>query len=311
MFAKYEFFLASEADGLNLSVLAMLPAEKPYKGVVQLVHGMCENKERYLPFMNFLAENGYVSVIHDHRGHGQSVKDKADLGYMYGGGAKAIVQDIHTVNQKIHEYFPVLPVTLFGHSMGSLAVRAYTAQHDDQIDKLVVCGSPSENPASGVGEFLAKIEGKLRGMKHKSTLLTGIALGSNNNNFKAEGENAWLCTDPEICKAYNASEYCGFLFTDDGFLGLFGLMKGAYDVTGFKCSNPSMPVLFISGEDDPCRGNNELFGKAVKSMRRAGYQRVKGKLYPGMRHEILNEREKEKVFKDVLIFLENRGIFKD
>ena len=119
---KYESSFKSEADGLEISIMAVLPDQKPYRAVIQLVHGMSEHKERYLPFMKFLAKQGYVTVIHDHRGHGKSVKYQQDLGYTYGGGANAMLQDIGTVNRKIHVHFPDLPVILMGHSMGSLAV---------------------------------------------------------------------------------------------------------------------------------------------------------------------------------------------
>ena len=120
---KYESSFKSEADGLEISVMALIPDKKPYRAVVQLVHGMSEHKERYIPFMQYLAKRGYVVVIHDHRGHGKSVKNQDDLGCTYGGGAQAMLQDIRTVNRKIHAYYPELPLILMGHSMGSLAVR--------------------------------------------------------------------------------------------------------------------------------------------------------------------------------------------
>ena len=99
MGAKYEAYIESEADGLDISVLAVVPDETPYKGILQLVHGMSEYKERYLPFMEYMAKKGYVCVIHDHRGHGKSVRALDDLGYMYGGGADAILKDIEVVNR--------------------------------------------------------------------------------------------------------------------------------------------------------------------------------------------------------------------
>ena len=92
---------------------------------------------------------------------------------------------------------------------------------------------------------------------------------------------------------YSDSELCGFTFTDDGYLALFELMKRAYDVKHWHCTRPKMPVLFVSGSDDPCMINVRHFAKAVQDMRRAGYVDVKGKLYPGMRHEILNDRQTE------------------
>lgn len=84
---KYESSFKSEADGLEISVMALIPDKKPYRAVVQLVHGMSEHKERYIPFMQYLAKLGYVVVIHDHRGHGKSVKHQDDLGFTYGGGS--------------------------------------------------------------------------------------------------------------------------------------------------------------------------------------------------------------------------------
>ena len=152
MSRKYESSFVSEADGMNISVMAVLPDEKPYRAMVQIVHGMSEHKERYLPFMEYLAEKGYVTVIHDHRGHGKSVRSKGDLGYMYGGGAEAMLKDIGTVNRDIRERFPELSLILMGHSMGSLAVRAFAGKHDDCMDMLIVCGSPSKNAARPLGK---------------------------------------------------------------------------------------------------------------------------------------------------------------
>ena len=103
-----QYSFPSKADGLVISCLALVPElgrDEKYRGIIQIVHGMSEYKERYLPFMEYMAEHKYVSVIHDHRGHGKSVRDKEDLGYMYGGGADAMLQDIHTVNSLIRADF--------------------------------------------------------------------------------------------------------------------------------------------------------------------------------------------------------------
>lgn len=304
----YENYFDSEADGLQISVMAVLPENQPYRAVVQLVHGMSEYKERYLPFMEYLADQGYVTVIHDHRGHGKSVRDKEDLGYMYGGGADAMLRDMKTVNKIMHEKFPGLPLILFGHSMGSLAVRAFARKYDDCIDMLIVCGSPSNNAARPLGEAIAHIEKAVLGPKHKSSLLETMSFGSYVMKFrKDENCKSWVCSNKEAADAYEASELCGFTFTDDAYLALFRLMKEAYDVKHWNCTKPKMPVLFVSGADDPCLGNVRQFAKAVQAMRTAGYLDVKGKLYPGMRHEILNETEKEKVYHDISAYLKKKG----
>ncbi len=300
---KQEYEIQSKADGLNISVLEMRPEKTP-KAVIQLVHGMSEHKERYIPFMEYLLENGFASVIHDHRGHGKSVKSKEDLGYMYGGGADALLEDIHGINQRIHEQYPNIPVVLFGHSMGSLAVRAYAAVHDQDMDCLIVCGSPSKNPARPIGAALAHIEKKIRGEKHRSRMIEKMSLGSYMKNFKDEKDkNGWICSDPEVVRAYTASDYCGFTFTDEAYLVLFELMKRAYSVRSWKCTAKELPILFISGAKDPCMGNVRGFAHAVQNMRKIGYLNVRGKLYPDMRHEILNEIGKEIVFQDVCTYI--------
>lgn len=309
MSKKYEGSFMSEADGLEISVMCLLPEPgvQP-RAIVQLVHGMCEYKERYLPFMDYLTDNGYITVIHDHRGHGKSVSDKKDLGYMYGGGADAMLKDIQTVNAEIRRHFPDLPLILFGHSMGSLAVRAFAAEHDKLMDMLIVCGSPSENRVRPLGRAIAQIQGKLLGARHKSRILENLSSGAYALKFKDDkNQNAWICSDPVVYEAYTKSELCGFTFTDDAYIALFDLMKRAYDIHRWKCTKPKMPVLFISGEEDPCLGNVRKFARAVHAMRRAGYLDVRGKLYPGMRHEILNEKGKAKVWHDITIYMRKKG----
>ena len=146
--------IEASSDGLQLAMLISEPAGEP-KGIVQIVHGMCEHKERYVPFMEYLSSHGYICAVHDHRGHGETVRSEEDLGYMYKGGWRALVEDIRLVQNEIKASYPILPYTLFGHSMGSMAVRSFTKRYDDSIDTLFVCGCPSYNPAGGAGRLLA------------------------------------------------------------------------------------------------------------------------------------------------------------
>lgn len=258
--------------------------------------------------MEYLAEQGYVSVIHDHRGHGKSIRGSADLGYMYGGGAEAIVRDIGLVNRKIRAELSGIPLILMGHSMGSLAVRAFVAEHDSCMDMLIVCGSPSYNGAMPLGKAIASVEKAVLGERHRSRLIESISFGPNVWKFRKDKTcTAWICSDPVVAREYETSRLCGFTFTDDAYLALFDLMKRAYDTKHFCCTNPDMPVLFVSGAEDPCLIDVRHFAKAVQAMRSAGYFDVKGKLYPGMRHEILNEKDKYQVYKDIVTYMRRKG----
>lgn len=155
--------IASPSDGLEISILLCGPAIGTPKGIVQIVHGMCEHKERYLPFMEYLAENGFYSIIHDHRGHGESIRSSEDLGYFYEGGWTAIIDDINAVTGRARTEHPELPLILFGHSMGSMAVRSYAKRYDDLISGLIVCGSPSRNSGAGIGKLVARSYASLAG----------------------------------------------------------------------------------------------------------------------------------------------------
>lgn len=298
--------MTSPSDGLEISVLACRPdsiGESGLKGLVQLVHGMCEHKERYIPFMEFLGRNGYAAIIHDHRGHGESVRSSEDLGYFYEGGFMAMIEDIRAVNSMFRKEFPGLPLVLFGHSMGSMAVRSYVKRYDDTADALIVCGSPSYNPGAGFAKFLAKTYSILTGDRHRPSLIQHLAFGSFNKSFgKVSSPNAWVCSDPEIVRKYDSDPLCHFQFTNDGFINLFSLMQDAYDPKGWAMHNPDLPVWFISGSDDPCLVSEKKFRKAVRAMTGVGYRNVASKLYPGMRHEILNETGKEQVWNDILDF---------
>lgn len=155
-------------------------------------------------------------MIHDHRGHGKSVKYQEDLGFTYGGGAEAMLKDIGTVNRKIHGTYPDLPVILMGHSMGSLAVRAFVAQHDSCVDMLIVCGSPSYNTAMPLGVAIAKMEKAVFGPRHRSKLIETMSFGASVAKFRKDKTcTAWICSDPEVAKEYKDRNCADLTFTDD------------------------------------------------------------------------------------------------
>ena len=300
-------FLKSANDDLNLATAFCEPQnsdnQEVPKGIVQIVHGMCEHKERYYPFMEYLCSKGWVCVIHDHRGHGGSVRSAEDLGYMYDGGWDAMIEDIETVRKWSSEKWPSLKRVLLGHSMGSMAVRGYVKRYDSFVDTLIVCGSPSENPMAGAGRLLAKMTAAFsrKGWRHRPQILQKMSFGSFNRPFEDEGYPcAWVCSDKGTLEDYHADPLCQFVFTANGFYNLLGLMKYCYSPKGWAMKNPGMKVRFISGEKDPCRGSDRQHESSVRLMREVGYTDVDSRIFPGMRHEILNEADKALVWGYVL-----------
>lgn len=285
--------ITSLFDELQLSVIFEAPA-KP-KAIMQIVHGMCEHKERYIPFMEYMVSKGFVCVIHDHRGHGESVKQKDDLGYMYDGGWRALIEDVKVVNEWIRSQYPDLKCVLFGHSMGSMVVRSFTKRYGDLIDELFVCGCPSYNPASVIAKWLCGAMVKLGAGHVRPQLVQKLSFDSFNKPFAHEGyPSAWVCSDKAILEEYHHDPYCTYIFTANGFYNLFSLMQDCYSEKGWGMKNPDMPVHFISGAEDPCRISDKDFVKAVDKMKK--HYVVDANLFDAMRHEVLNETKKGEVW---------------
>ncbi len=295
----------SSADGkLSLQILTTLPMGAP-KGVVQIAHGMTEYKERYLPFLHFLSEQGYAAVIHDHRGHGNSILTTEDYGYFYDSTGQEIVRDLYKVSEYAKAIAPQAPLYLFAHSMGTLVARNYLKEHDGAIEKLVLCGPPCNNSGAGAGLALVHVLQKRRGGRCRVSLVDKLVFGGCNRKFtESKVNNRWLCSVPEEVEAYNNDPKCGFLFTLNGFENLLKLMIGCYSEDGWGMEHPELPVLFLGGADDPIIGGGHRFHQQIEFLRARGYQNVSGKLYSGKRHELLHEDIKEIVYQDVLAFLQ-------
>lgn len=288
----------SKVDNLPLDVIVSVPQEP--KAIFQIVHGMCEHKERYFDFIEYLNNEGYIVIIHDHRGHGHSVLSNDDLGYFYEQGAYAIVEDVHQLTTYIKNRFPDLPICLFGHSMGSLIVRNYIHKYDREIDALIVCGSPSKNKLAKLGKLLCRMLSLIKGDKYHSKLLQKMSFGSFNKGFSKP--NAWICSDDRVVDAYNNNPLCSFTFSVNGFYNLLTLMEITYSKINHDV-NHDLPVLFISGKEDPCLVNEKLFNEAVTHLKNQGYRNVNSLLFDKMRHEILNEKEKNKIYETITSFL--------
>ena len=301
------FTLKSRHDGLGISIIAVRP-DGDIRAVLQIAHGMCGSKERYLAFMNFMADRGIACVAHDHRGHGSSILSPDDLGYMYEGGHEALVDDMHIVNEWVADEFSGLPVFMLGHSMGSLALRAYMRKFPSCADGVVICGSPSYFPLSPVFYRVASILCSIGLGHNRPKAIYRVTTDYYNRRFDSEGMLAWICSDPQVRMDFISNPLHNFRLTLNGCRALMGLMLEAYSHKNFDSSLKELPVLFLSGEDDPCMGGPSGLDKAVCAVRDAGCRNVRIKTYPAMRHEILNEIGKERVWQDIYDFMRSELI---
>ena len=294
MITKKNYSFRSK-DGVVIKGICMIP-DKP-AAILQMVHGMNEHKERYIPFMENMAERGYITLMHDNRGHGESVNVSDDIGYCYEDKDVGMVNDIHMANRYIHKEYPELPIILYGHSMGSLAVRAFLKQHDDEIDGLIISGCPSYNGAFPVGKLLVKAMTKIKGNKYQSSFVRNLAVGAFNKPFVSEGiENAWLSTDREVSETFNSDPLCQFTYALNGYETLLNLELTVYCDRDYRVNNPELPIFFFSGKDDPCYISMNKWESAIKRMEKLGYNNVTATMFENMRHEIHNEKDKALIF---------------
>lgn len=296
--------LISQCDGLELNLTEVIPETNTIKGIVQIAHGMAEYGERYISFMEYMANRGYLCVINDHRGHGDSVTDENHLGYFYDETAEYIIEDFHQVTMYIKEKYSQLPLYIFGHSMGTLVVRCYLKKYDAIPQKVILCGAPCSNPAVDVAIGLAKRIEKKKGSQHRSTMMQSLALGMYGKAFAEDGPNGWITSDVQSRQKYEEDNRCGFVFNANGFLNLFLLLKKTFDKKGWQVTNEKLPILFIAGEEDPVIGGVKKFNKTVAFLKNRGYHKVESKLYKKKRHELLNEDIRLQVYKEITDWIE-------
>lgn len=298
--------IKSDYDNLLLGMTVVVPEQK-VKGAVIFSHGMAEHRLRYLEFMNYLADHGYLAVIHDHRGHGESVHSKEDYGYFYEDGVKGLVLDLNQVVEKIKKQYPHIPIYLFSHSMGTLIARLFLKENDVKIDGLIMSGPPVNNKKAKLGKLLVKGMEIFFDDHHRSNLLQKLTFGNYSKRFKNEKNKVWLCSNIEEVKKYSKSESCGFVFTLNGFYVLYSLLEQTYQ-KDYLCQKKELPILMLAGSEDPVIENETSFLKMKLFLEERGYSHIKTKLYDKKRHEILLEENKKEVYSDVLTFLEDTCI---
>lgn len=273
------------------------------KGLFHIIHGMTEHIERYDKFMSFLAENGYVAFGYDNLGHGKTVRDDSELGFIsYHNGWKYLVNDVNAFAEVVKNMYPMLPLYLFGHSMGSFIARLAAESFKENYEKVIFCGTGGKNPLSPFGLLTTDIIGFFRGKKHISKLVYSMAFGSYNKRFNGNTGREWLTKDKEIIEKYRNDKFCNFQFTVSAMHDLIKLNAHCNRNAWFKSLNPHTPILLIAGDQDPV-GN---YGKGViwaynKLIKNGNSAEIK--LYENCRHEILNDSLKDEVSNDILKFL--------
>lgn len=312
---KIETHSVTRDDGYKLFIRVWRP-ESPARAVVQIVHGMAEHSRRYEAFASVLCEAGYEVHAHDARGHGESLSLNRDDGETHGqpgflapiNGFDICVSDVCALGRALREEHPTRPLILFGHSWGSFVSQGAVEQETQLWSALVLSGT--RGPARllmGFARALASLVMAVTKPERFSPLVWGLADGSYNRSFKpARTPFDWLSRDEALVDAYVADPLCGFpcpvIFYRDLFTGLSRIHR----TETMGAIRRDLPVLLIAGTKDPVGDFAQSPKRLVARYAAMGMSDVSLNLYLDARHELLNETVRTQVYRDILVWLDER-----
>ena len=272
--------------------------EGEVRAIVQISHGMCEYVGRYEAYAEHLCSMGIVLAGNDHPGHGESAATEEDLGYFAKeGGVELAVEGLAETSRILLERYGGKPLILLGHSMGSFLARIYLTKYAENLAGTIVMGTGGPGAPTGAGIALANLIALFRGDRHRSKLLRSIQQAG---YLKRCGKGAdrcdWLTRDRAIVEKYNNDKFCNYIFTVSGYRDLFTMLAEVSTDEWAPKVPTDLPILLISGEDDPVGGYGKGVMQVAGALTHAGARRLTTALIPGARHEVLNETDREETF---------------
>ena len=300
-----DFYFNSSTGKNKIHARMCVPDAEP-RAIVQIIHGIAEYIDRYDEFMSFLADNGIIAVGTDHLGHGKSIESEEQTGFFaYENGWDYVVRDEEVLRLAMHENYPELPIIVFGHSMGSFMTRTLLIRYPDAFNAAIISGTGNQGAALvNGGLFMGNLVTGLKGAHHYSKFLNNLAFGSYNKIYdNPKTEYDWLSRDEANVQKYIDDPLCGFIPSCSLFRDMMTGVKFITNKKNLTAMNKNMPVYFMSGDMDPVGECGKGVQKAYNNFLEAGMKDVSIKLYPGGRHEMLNEINKDEVYTDILAWL--------
>ncbi|WP_297688711.1 alpha/beta fold hydrolase [uncultured Anaerococcus sp.] len=291
---NHEELYLTNTDGNDIFV-KIYKTDKP-KGLVQLVHGMSEHGGNYDDFANFLADNGYIVAIADHRGHGRSISNAYPNGFMQ--RAEELIDDQAMLSKYLKAAYPDQKLFMLGHSMGSMIARLYLRKNDKLIDKLILTGTVPGNAFAPVGVFFLNILCFYFGENHESQIIDYIVGAGKGLDFISFNE--------ENIKNKENDPMRIFKFKLGYSRALIELNQKLTRSRTYELANPNLKIYNLVGESDPITKGEKGIKSSLAFLNNLGYKNINSKVYKDMKHEILNETDKKIVYEDILNILDDK-----
>jgi alpha-beta hydrolase superfamily lysophospholipase len=299
-------FSLAAADGAALWVYRWLP-EAPPKAVVQIAHGLAEHAGRYARLAAALTAAGYAVYANDHRGHGRTAPDAAELGFFAErDGWRRCIDDLWLLNRRIAGDHPGLPIVLLGHSMGSFMAQHFISEHGGALAGAVLSASSGKPPPlAAAGRLIARLERLRLGPRGKSALIQSLGFGAFNKPFApARTPYDWLSRDPAEVDKYAADPLCGFAATVQLWIDMLDALAEIARPARQARIPKRLPVYVIAGLRDPVSDGTKGLRQLLAAYRAAGLERVTHRFYPDGRHELFNEVNRDEVTRDLVTWLD-------
>jgi alpha-beta hydrolase superfamily lysophospholipase len=298
-----------DMDGFDMHIYQWLPDTDQPRGIVQISHGMAEHAGRYVHFAEALTDSGFAVYALDWRGHGLSCRDESQLGNLGPNGFEAMVEHTFQLRERIRGLWSELPVFLFGHSMGSFVAQRAMQRYGQAFTGVILSGTQGKQGFQlDLGTIFARREARRHGDGYVSNRLLKLTFAGYNRRYPIKRTPFdWLSRDEDVVDSYVADNRCGFGLTAGSLRDLFIGLRTIHQDTEIRSIPTDLPVLLITGTMDPVGS----YGKGVRmfqnQLRRAGVADVTCHMYPGARHELLNETNRDEVINDVLTWLGQRA----
>ncbi|QBF34629.1 alpha/beta fold hydrolase [Mycoplasmopsis phocirhinis] len=303
-----EFTIKSSIDNTLLVCYDFAPHTTQPQIIVQLCHGMMEHILRYKEFAQFLSDEKIKVVGMDNRGHGKTGLKSKTLGHIDNkDGARKLINDMHDLYLYWHRKFPKAKYVIFGHSMGSLILRNYLILYSKNLTAAIICGTTSlAGIKEKLGLYIVQKLVNTEGANEYNKFINNLAFKKVNKKIKNPKTNFdWLSSDLNQVNQFIEDKLCGFLCSNSFYLDLIRLVINMSNHKYKKVLNTDLKMFFVAGKLDPIGNYAKGVIKSAKYYQSANIKDVKIKIYDQMRHEILNEKDKNIVFADIKNYLLN------
>ena len=300
---KQEFYYPSRDGETQIHAVEWIP-EGEVKAILQMCHGMVEHIERYHDFAEFLSQQGIYVLGHDHLGHGKSVTSPEKLGFFHDGDGNAcVIADIQQLRVQTEKKYPGVPYFMLGHSMGSFLLRQYLGLYSGGLAGAIIMGTGEQpNLVLGAGKLVCKIIAAFKGWSHRSTFVNSLAVGG----YEKKMGKTWISKNAENVERYAKDPLSGFVFTVNAYYHMFDGMSKMNKQEKEEKTEKTLPIFFVAGAEDPVGNCGKGVQNVYNKYKKSGYQDMELKLYKGDRHEILNEDDRDVVYRDILNWIEKR-----